>query len=254
MVARGYIQNYTQELLAYLDSINKTTKPGAWNVQDRDAVETFAMILDPRNWDKIFPTELLKTFRNVDGEPITGIRYDEDGNAISVPAEEATREELMERVKKKFIEPALKKMPALTRKSTQNIVDNQKPEVAKSWGKLFEVIDRCGEEIGVNPYKPEKGSNYLKEVRGKFNENQDQQDDEDDGGSNGVNHQAEVFELFNRSLTAGDFAVAFANYCQRYDELGWVARQFEDYITDEGYNVTREQLYEKAVELLDYIN
>lgn len=250
MVARGYIQNYTQEVLAYLDSINKTAKPGAWNVQDRDAVETFAKALDPNNWEEVFPTELLRTYRNVDGEPIKGLRYDENGNPVDVPAEEATREELMNRVKEKFIKPALKKMPALTRKSTQNIVDNQKPEVAKSWGNLFNVIDRCGREVGVDPYAQEEGANYLKEVRNKFNANDPAR--QRGGAAVGVNHHAEVYEIYNRSLTADDFAMAFTRYCQRYDELNWVARQFEDFVVGEGFNVTKEQLYNYAIEVLDY--
>lgn len=242
MVARGYIQNYTQECLAYLDSIIKTTKPGAWNVQDRDAVETFAAIVDPKNWEEIFPTDLIRTYRNVDGDYIKGLRYNEDGSKTDVPAEEATREELMNRVIEKFIKPAIKKMPALTRKTTPNVADNQKPEVAKSWGALFEAVERCGEEIGVDPYAQDKGTNYLKEVRDKFNH------------SMGVNHHAEVFELNNRALTPDEFAVLFTRYCQRYPELEWIANQFEDFVTSEGYNVSQKQLYDKAIELLDCLN
>lgn len=247
MIARGYIENYAQEYLAYLDSLTKATKPGGWNVQDKDAVDMFAMIMDPDKWDEAFPTELIRGYKNVNGKPITGTRYDDEGNKIKVPAEEATRDELMETVKDKFIKPAMKKMPAMTRRMTPNMIENQKPEVAKAWKKLFEVIDKCGEELGVWPYDRDQD---MGEVVGGIRQKYD--GDGSEGG--GVNHHVMVDEMqINSNGVADDFARSFAEYCDQYpDILGERAkRDFNDFVIDSGYSATVDELYDYAIQILD---
>jgi len=249
MISRGYIENYAQEYLAYLDSLTKATKPGGWNVQDRDAVDMFALIMDPDKWDEVFPTELVRGYRNVNGKPIVGTRYDEDGNKIKVPAEEATREELMETVKSKFIKPAMKKMPAMTRRMTPNMIENQKPEVAEAWKKLFEAINKCGEELGVWPYdKNQDMGEVISDIRQKY-------DAGPEGTTNGgVNHHVMVDEMqVACNGNPDEFARSFAEHCDAYpDILGErVKQEFDDFVVNKGYGVTVDELYDYAIQLLD---
>ena len=249
MISRGYIENYAQEYLAYLDSLTKATKPGAWNVQDKDAVEMFALIMDPENWDEVFPTELIRKYKNVNGNPITGIRYDENGDKIKVPANEATRDELMETVKDKYIKPALKKMPAMTRRMTPNMIENQKPEVAKAWKELFAAIDKCGEKLGVWPYdKAQDMGEIVSDIRQKY-DNGDQSQ-----GNMNTNHHVMVDEMqINSNGDADDFARSFAEYCDRYPDLLGVRakREFNDFVVNKGYGATVDELYDYAIEILD---
>lgn len=155
MMACGYIQNYAQQNLAYLDSFNKATKPGTFNTQDHDAVKMMCEMMDPDKWEETFPTEMIRGFRNVNGEQIYGIRKNADGTITKVPAEEATREELMERVKQKFIAPAATKMMMYMSRQTQNTMDNQKGSVAEDWKNLKKIFDtKYGtSKISTNPYE-----------------------------------------------------------------------------------------------------
>ena len=241
MIARGYINNYAQEYLAYLDSLTKATKPGGWNVQDRDAVQMFATIMDPSNWDEAFPTELIREYRNVDGKPITGTRYDANGNKIKVPAEQATREELMNTVREKFLEPALKKMPAMTRRMTPNMVENQKPEVVRVWKELFAAVDKCGRELGINPYDGGRDmGEVIKDIRQKY----------DRAGT--VNHHVVVDEMqIDCNGDPDEFARSFAEHCDQYPELARARRDFDDYVAGRRYSATVDELYDFAVQLLD---
>ena len=268
MVKKGYIKNYAQEYLAYLDSFNKATKPGAFNVQDADAINIFAMMMDPDEWEKMFPTELIRGFRNVNGEPIYGIRYDEDGNVIKVPAEEATREELMERVKTKFIAPAGPKITTMMSRQTQNTMDNQKPGTMQAWKKLKDVFDEKwgeGKAFEVDPYKLDGDMREItKDIRDSLytvdaDGNRHSFSARGNSGSQRqrsphVNHSAQIFEIFNSSLDADDYAVRVSEYCSSYRELAWIADQLQDYVISEGYGVSKEQLNEKVEELLAYVD
>ena len=263
MVSRGYITNSAQEYLAYLDSVSKATKPGAWNVQDRDAISMFALIMNPDNWKQIFPLELIRGFKNVNGEEIYGYKLDNDGNVmldddgeeIKVPKDEATWDELMARIKKKFMTPALKKMPAMMKHMTPNVMENQKPETAKVWKELVEAINKCGEELGIDPYKPEGDMDeIISGIKHKFKDNAKRNQAEEINRQRKVNHQAEVRNIFERALDGMDFADAFDQYCSEHSELEWVARDFRDHVISMGYNVDKDELYEYAMSLLDYVD
>lgn len=272
MVKKGYIKNYAQEYLAYLDSFNKATKPGAFNMQDGDAIQMFIDMMDPDKWEDIFPTELIRGYQNVNGEHIYGIRYDENGDRIKVPYDVATREELMERIKEKFIYPAAPKILASMSRQTQNTMDNQKVGNAALWKKLKQVLDTKwgpGKEIDKDPYKQDgdmrmitrdiRDAMYTVDENGnrqKFNtkKNHNAHSDENGAARKYRNHAANIYEIYNSALDADDFAVAVSEYCANYMELGWVANQLQDYITSEGYGVTKEQLYEKVEELLAYVD
>jgi hypothetical protein len=272
MVKKGYIKNYAQEYLAYLDSLNKATKPGAWNMQDGDAIDMFANIMDPDKWELMFPTELIRGYLNVNGEPIYGIRYDEDGNRVKVRAEEATREELMERVKEKYIIPAAKKIVVMMSRQTQNTMDNQKAGTVEKWKKLKDIFDTKwgdGHEVNVDPYEQNGDMRQItKDIRdslytigedGKRRTFTSHTRDRrrvkaGDGDRTHVNHAANLFEIYNHSLDADEFATELSEYCRSYTEIAWIADQVQDFIVTEGYGVTKEQIYECVEELLAYID
>ena len=271
MIKKGYIKNYAQEYLAYLDSLNKATKPGAWNMQDGDAIDMYAMIMDPDNWEKVFPTELIRGFVNVNGEPIYGIRYDEDGNKVKVAAEEATREELMERVKEKFIVPAARKMTVMMSKQTQNTMDNQKVGTVEKWKKLKEVFDVKwgeGKAISENPYEQNGDMGQItREIRETLytvDENGNKRTFVNGRGKRTknsgtvrvkhVNHAARIFDIYNSALDADEFATEASDYCAGYKETAWIADQIQDFMVQEGYGVTKDQIYEKIEELLAYVD
>ena len=274
MVKKGYIKNYAHLNLAYLDSFNKATKPGGFNQQDADAIELFAMMMDPDKWDLMFPTELIRDRLNVNGEEIYGIRHLANGETVKVDASEATREELMERVLDKFIIPAAKKATVMMSRQTPNTIDNQKPGTVEAWKKLKEVFDtKWGDKKRVpeDPYK-QKGDmraitsdiqrslytldehgnkvSYLGRKKGQTTSN----GTINNGHNAHVNHHAETFDIYNYALTADDFATRFSEYCSNYPELGWVSEQFEDYVVSSGYSVTKDQLYSYALSLLDYVD
>lgn len=269
MVKKGYIQNYAQEYLAYLDSFGKATKPGAFNVQDADAIKMFAMMMDPTKWDEIFPTELIRGYRNVNGEQICGIKIDENGNEVKVDAKKATREELMRRVKEKYIYPSAPKIMAIMSRQTQNTMDNQKPGTIEEWKKLKDVFDTYwgeGKMVDVDPYKQ---SGDMRQITKDIRDNLYTVDEggnrhtfnmRGNGGGRGrnisahVNHAAQIFEIYNQSLDADEFAVAVSEYCSGYKETAWISHQVQDFIVSEGYGVTKEQIYDYVEDLLAYID
>ena len=268
MVAKGYIQNYAQEYLAYLDSLNKATKPGAFNVQDSDAIDVFCAMMDPDRWEEIFPTELIRGYRNINGEPIYGIRRDENGNKVKVPAEEATREELMERVKEKYIIPAAHKITMMMSRQTPNTADNQKAGTVEKWKKLKEIFDTKwgGGVLDDDPYqqvddmrkiaRDVQQSLYTIDENGTRVQINRRGRQQGGGGRQGmprhVNHHVVVEEMhINSNNDPDEFARNFAEYCDAYPELARAKRDFNDFVADRGYMVTEHELYEFAVELLD---
>ena len=258
MISKGYIKNSAQEYLAYLDSITKATKPGAWNQQDRDAVKMFAMIMNPNMWEEVFPLELLKEdTKNINGEELYGYRLDDAGkimtddagNKIKVPLADATWPQLMARIKEKYISPALLKMPAMMKRMTPNIIENQKPEVASAWRDLYESVDRCGYELGINPYDRKESGDMEEIMKGMR-----QQYKIAKTGEGHVNHQAEVRSLRSMALDAEDFVSRFEDYSKNHSELAWVVGDFLDHVKTkrvEGLDIS--ELYDYLSDLLVYV-
>ena len=259
MVKNGYIQNYAQEYIAYLDSFNKATKPGAFNTQDGDAIDMFIAMMDPDQWERIFPTELIRGYRNVNGNRLKPYKLDENGDKIRVDVDEATREELMTCIIDKFIVPAAHKITVMMSRQTPNTIDAQKPGTIEKWKKLKETLDnKWGDDEGRldNPYKQNGDMRLItREIQQKlkrYSDNRGGGDNSSRRGTPRVNHHAAVSELYDYALDADSFAVAFGGYCESYPELQWVSRQFQDFVIDSGYGVTKEQLYDEAISLLDY--
>ena len=241
MIKKGYIQNYAQEYLAYLDSLNKATKPGAFNVQDADAIGMFATILNPDNWDEVFPTDLVKEYKNVNGEPLTVTRVDGNGNKIKIPATEATREELMERLKSKFIFPAAHKITMMMSKQTPNTADNQKAGTVEKWKELVEVLNtKWGKDspLGEDPYEQVGDMRAISRgVRQNLHTISDNVSVDDQIIESVTNYYNEVEELYINSQNDTDgFATSLMEYCiANAERTGFnnVLTAFRDYYNEE---------------------
>jgi hypothetical protein len=278
MIASGYIQNYAQENLAYLDSFNKATKPGGFNTQDHDAVSMLANIMNPDNWEEAFPTEMIRGFRNVNGEPIYGIRYNADGKKEIIPAEKATREELMNRVKEKYIFPAARKMVLYMSRQTPNTVDSQKGSVVSDWKELKQVFDtKYGtEEVTEynNPYRQEGDTrdmardiqqrlyvlekdgtkHYFRAANGgRRNSRGGEAGDHGYGTDHGYTiHRNAIEDLYVNSHNDPDaFARDVTEYLNSDPALARAAHDFTNYVVDNGFNVTVDELHDYAEELLN---
>ena len=271
MVKKGYIKNYAQEYLAYLDSLNKATKPGTWNMQDGDAIEMYTMLMNPKNWDEAFPTDLIRDAVNVNGDPIYGVRY-ENGKRIKVKADEATREELMRNIQEKYIIPAARKMVVMMSRQTQNTMDNQKAGTVEKWKELKEVFDTMwgeGKAIEEDPYKQNGDMRQItKDIRDTlYTVDADGNKQTFNVRGNGkklnvaggkrvgrVNHAAQIYDIYNSTLDADEYVTAVSEYCNGYKETAWISDQIQDFMVQEGYGVTKEQIHEKVEELLAYID
>lgn len=273
MIKKGYIQNYTQEFLAYLDSLNKATKPGAFNVQDADAIKMFQLMMNPEKWPELFPEELLRGFRNVNGELISGFKLNDDGTLktvagsdgkkkpIKVPNGEATYDELMACVKEKYIIPAARKITLMMSRQTPNTADNQKAGTIEEWKKLKDVFDTKwgkGKMFEVDPYE-QKGDmrRIAKEVRESLHE----------GRFDSSVFCAEVDDMYmSCGADSDEFARSFVEYCDnvsrdypdKVDSIKMVKDNFDEYIRDEqaaGRYPTTDDLKDKMEELIhSFIN
>ena len=239
MVKKGYIQNYAQEYLAYLDSLNKATKPGAFNVQDADAIKMFAALMDPDQWPELFPKDLIKEYRNVNGDLISGYKLDENGNIarnekgkpIKVTDREPTYAELMACVKDKFIFPAAHKITMMMSKQTPNTADNQKAGTVEEWKKLVEVFnEKWGEDspLGEDPFK-QKGD--MRKIARNMRESLYTSDDMT------TMYYGEVEDMYiNSQNDAEAFAQELMDYCIANSDrrgFGNVMTALRDYCDNE---------------------
>ena len=147
-VMNRYIKDYVHQNMARLDNLIKTGKAGSFNVQDRAELEQLANLMNPENWEKLFPEDSLRSYRNVNGEPLKGTAVDENGNflkdekgnTISVDPEEATYEELFATVRKKWLNPIAPKLASMMSRYTQGTADNQKPGTDDKWTALYDAL------------------------------------------------------------------------------------------------------------------
>lgn len=282
MIAKGYIKNYVHENIAYLDSLNKATKTGGFNMQDGAAIRLVTTLMDPDQWDEAFRPDLARTRLNIDGELLSMKRRREDGTEYKVYADERdedgnyimTDKDLMDVLKQKFIFPAAHKITMMMSKQTPNTADNQKAGTVEDWKKLKETFDAKwgeGKQVEEDPYKQ---SGDMRSISREIQQNLYTLDDDGNrvsfgrnrngrnnngrtGGPSGrapqhVNHHVAVDEMhINSNDNADDFARNFVEYCDSYPELARARRDFEDFVADRGYMVTEQELYEFAIELLD---
>ncbi|MBQ2659809.1 MFS transporter [Candidatus Saccharibacteria bacterium] len=156
MVSNRQIHNAAQRSIDMLDSIIKTSKPGALNTQNPASIAQLRAILDPRNWPDLFREEDINGV-NINDKLWGGEDWelDADGNIIGVtPVENPTYEQRMNTLKRKFLFPAMEKIvPSIIRNTSPNTVDNQKPGAADEWSKFIDMIESqwTGENGIPNP-------------------------------------------------------------------------------------------------------
>lgn len=264
MVKKGYIQNYAQLSLAYLDSMNKATKPGNFNVQDYAAINLLNQILDPTKIEQAFPEELIRGFRNVNGEPIYGLAgldengqplRDADGNVIKIPEEQATYEQILNNIKYKYVFPAGKKAASMMQRWTSSTADNQKPGTAKGWQKMREIFDTVwtGEDGIPNVYIQDGGDplSNSREMRKKSQEATARYESglEQPVHARRPNHLANIDAIRATTTDPEAFVRDVSNYLASYPETAMGADEIEEYFIDNPSS-TIDELYDQIVDIL----
>lgn len=262
-VARGYIKNPAQLMIAYMDSFNKSGRPSNFNVQDSDAVDSQRFALDPNNWPELFKEEWLRDdTMNVNGELMCGykldqngeVMYDENDKPIKIPQKEATYEELMACVKEKYIIPFGQKAKYSVTRQTQHTLDNQKPGVVGPFAKMAEVFNEYwgeGKAVDADPdalIKQRQKTMKLNRMNKKAAESMG-------GGASAspMNYHVEVDDLEMRSNDdAATFIEGFRTLCNQHPgDLARVKEDFEEFIRYNEDTVTIDEVYNYAVRLLD---
>lgn len=139
-VMNRYIKDYVHQNIARLDNLLKTGKAGSFNVQDSAELEQLARLMNPKEWDKLFPEDSLRSYRNVNGEPLKGTAVDENGNYTDVDPKTATYEELFATVRRKWLNPLAPKLASMMSRYTQGTADNQKPGTDDRWNTLYSAL------------------------------------------------------------------------------------------------------------------
>ena len=246
-ISRRQIQNPAHLLIEFLDNIKKTGKASNFNTQDAIHIDYFAAILDEKNWPRLFPEDAIRSFVNVNGEHIKGL--DADGNDVDY--ETATYDDLLRRIKDKYLFPVVDKFSDLVQRVTQGTIDNQKPGAGESLTRLISALDNSwtGQEAvdagRINVARKDKPDFLLKvrEMRTRLNRSHAQ------GGAlqdlihetfNGINEASEIVAIFQNQL--GDDPV-YREFLEGLDE-------YMIFNPD----ATEQQLYEEVEDLLQRFN
>ncbi len=166
-VGQRYIKDFVHLNIARLDNLIKTAKPSGFNTQDVAEFGQLKMLMDPANWDwMLFNEDSLRSFRNVNGEPLKGTQYkldtngkvmfDDNGNPIienqNIPFEQATFEQLKNTIFRKYLLPAAPKFATMMSRITNGIIDNQKPGVADNWNGLLDSMEKWNDSEWSSKY------------------------------------------------------------------------------------------------------
>ena len=246
-ISKRQIKNYAQLGIEFLDNIKKTGKASNFNTQDAIHIRQFAAYLDPSNWPVLFPEEGIMDYVNVNGDPLKGI--DEDGNIV--PADQATYEQKMRQVKKKYLFPVVKKFSAFLSRVTSNTIDNQKPGAGDELAKLKELLDQywSGSEAvrggRVDAYTQE--SNFLetsREVRRRL------QVIHDIIPTHESDIRLIVDELFGANNDTDEIIATLKYHLGSHPQLGNALIELDDFVRDNPY-VEEQQLLEEVLDLLE---
>lgn len=257
MVGNRQIHTAAQRAIDILDSIIKTSKPGALNTQNPASIAQLRTILDPRNWEDIFREADINGC-NINDKMWGGEDWvtDEDGNMISfTPVDNPTYEQRMNTLKRKFLFPAMNKIvPSIIRNTSPNTVDNQKPGAADEWSQFIDMIeDQWTGEHGIpNPnirqydllnqtldlkaaQRDKNGNPIYPKVRRRT------------PPASTVNPLNELHEIFNRSLDVYELTNNILGFLesQGYDDA---LEAFDNYVATE--SPTMEDIEEYIDETL----
>lgn len=274
-ISKGYIKNYAHLNAEILDNIVKTVKSSAWNLQDAFWADQALYVLDPDNWEKAFPEELIRSRRNVNGELIKGI--DENGNTVE--NEDATYADLMRYIAQKLIFPATQRITRMMSHYTNNTIDNQKENTADSYTKLIQMLNEkysvsgegddahvtlrqhevAGATIDMNdPYLQKSNFAELsREVRSRLHtvESGGQEFTVTQETLDAGTYLADLEHIFmsNRNTTPDAFVDEVMSYLDQHPELSNVADDFSYYhATHQGIDDTSIDDY--YAELIQELN
>lgn len=155
----GYNMNIAQYNIANLDSLTKASKPGSFLQNDAYAVRTWIDLINSVNsteegkrFEDFFPDESLAMYRNVNGEPLKGLRLvNGKWEEIKRTDPTITLDDRKNFVKHKLIPDAAKKLAGmLNRRIPPSVLDGQKPDSLAALKDLIATLSNVGFE-NTNP-------------------------------------------------------------------------------------------------------
>lgn len=255
-IANRQIKNSAQYAIWALDSIKKTVKPGPFNVQSPSSIAYLQTILDPDNWDKIFTEEAIMEAININNEPIGGEEWEFDENGKRVghhSVENPTYEQRMNTIKRKYLEPALKKIiPAFDRLRTSNTIDNQKPGTADAQYELLKMIEEKWENNENLQFDPTLVDQDLptaaREFRGRKHDEDgnllyaDRNNEPHQTRGNGVGSILNLLDdVYDRAMTVEDLKTKIFEVLNRRDEYERALERFDE-LCNENPDATMEDI------------
>ncbi len=171
----GFIRTYGQYLISNLDSVAKSTKPGAFLQNDEYAIRTWERIISSalgksdEKFEDIIPDMDIETFMNVNGLPLHGLRWEqlrnkdgslkfnEDGNAkIGWNKIDRTDASITLEDRKNFLKHGLipivarKFVGMMDRNLSSGVLEGQKPGTYDALISLLSTLETVGVE-NLNP-------------------------------------------------------------------------------------------------------
>lgn len=150
--------------LYYLRDKVITARPSTLLRMTPSEIRQVREYLSPGAWSEYFSEEALRSYRNVHGDHLSGIRFTNDG-AIRVPNNEATYEELLRTVKLKFLEPSGRKVVDAIAGFRTSAIDEMEPGADEAWCDLYQTIRAWTlEGDGVNAFR-KNSDTYLADLK-----------------------------------------------------------------------------------------
>ena len=267
-VSNRQVKNSAQHAIWALDSIAKTVRPGALLQQSPASVRFLKAILDPDNWDKIFTDEALLDAVNIDNELVNGENWilDDNGNIIgNETVDNPTHEQRMNRLKRKFIFPAMEKiLPAFDRMRTNETQNNQKQGTADAYFDFLKMVNEKWEGNGdvsfdptlvkqdlqaaVREFRSRKHDKYGNPIYQTREERNARRRNRNSRNYNGTVLRQALEEMYNQAMNSDDLIDDIALELGRHDEYNAALARFEE-LHDLNPNATLEEIYSWIDEL-----
>lgn len=256
-VSNRQIKNSAQHAIWALDSIAKTSRPGALNQQSPSSVRYLMTVLDPNNWDKIFTEADIAGAVNIDNELIGGEDWqlDERGNIIGVtPVDNPTHEQRMNKIKRKFIFPAMEKiLPSFDRLRTNDTLNNQKQGTADAQYEFLKMVEEKWENNDSIPFDPTLVKQDLQSEARAFRQRKHDEDgnpiypqprgprDDGDEARPVGNIRNGLEEQYNACMNADELRESMARILGSNDRYARALERFDE-LCEENPNATLDEM------------
>lgn len=267
-IGNRQIKNSAQYAIWVLDSIKKTGKPGAINVQNPASVKFLRAILNPNNWNHIFTENELTDAININNELIGGEEWeyddegnfilDEDGEVVHHSVANPNYEQRMNTLKRKLLIPAMEKiLPSFDRLRTSNTADNQKPGTADEQYQFLKMVEENWENNPAIPFDPTLVDQDLQSAARAFRKRKHDKDgnliyarDPRDNipTANTVSLLNRLTDAYNECMTARELRNAVFEILNDDDNYARALERFDDLCTAEP-DATMEEMQGWFVEL-----